>query len=275
VESRTSSRSFGPVELSILSQADRHQRTVLVLPDDAHLLDEVTGGRHQTETSLRALVKAGWLVRVRRGTFVVRTRAGTLDRGALTLVGDITHHRHLVTGGTALVRAGLSDQSFRTIIVMTATPPRAWSWLGETVRYIKAREDALWGGRLYADSGSTRIARPTRALLDSLVHPRWGVSLSEIATAMYKGEREPKFIDQLASDAARLGNALAARRVGFLVQRLFGRDAARPFLPLRGRSKATVPLAPSAASKDGPIDSMWHVRINVDLDLVLGDLGQP
>jgi predicted transcriptional regulator of viral defense system len=147
-----------------------------------------------------------------------------------------------------------------------------WSWLGETVRYVRTREDALWGGRSYAGSGSTRIARPTRAVLDSLAHPRWGVSLSEVAKALSKGERDAKFLDQLADDTAHLGNALAARRVGFLVQRLFGREAARPFLPLRGRSNAIVPLAPATLSQDGPIDTLWRLRINVDLDLVLGDL---
>jgi predicted transcriptional regulator of viral defense system len=270
--SRPISPGLGPVELAILAQADRHQRSVLVFPDDAGLLDEVTGGRRQTEASVRALVRAGWLRRVRRGTFVVRTRAGTLDQGALALVGDITRHAHLVTGGVALARAGLTDQSFRTIIVATASLQRPWSWLGETVRYVKTREDALWGGRAYSGTGSTRIARPTRAVLDSLAHPRWGVSLSEVAKALYKGERDPKFLDQLADDTAHLGNALAARRVGFLVQRLFGREAARPFVPLRGRSKAIVPLAPATPSPNGAIDTTWRLRINVDLDLVLGDL---
>lgn len=269
---RPTSPALGHVDLAVLSQADRHQRSVLVFPDDAGLLDEVTGGRRQTDASVRALVRAGWLLRVRRGTLVVRTRAGTLDQGALALVGDITRHPHLVSGGAALARAGLTDQSFRTIIVLTASPQRSWSWLGETVRYIRTREDALWGGRSHAGSGSTRIARPTRAVLDSLAHPRWGVSLSEVAKALNKGERDAKFLDQLADDTAHLRNALAARRVGFLVQRLFGREAARPFLPLRGRSNAIVPLAPATPSQDGPIDTMWRLRINVDLGLVLGDL---
>lgn len=272
---RPISHGLGPVELAVLAQADRHARSVLVTPDDVDLLDEVTGGRPQTEASVRALVRAGWLLRVRRGTFVVRSRAGTLDQGSLALIGDITRHSHLVTGGAALARAGLSDQSFRTIIVATASPQRPWSWLGETVRYVRAREDALWGGRVYSGSGSTRIARPTRAVLDSLAHPGWGVGLPEVATGLYKGGRDPKFLDQLADDTAHLGNALAARRVGFLVHRLFGREAARPFLPLRGSSKAIVPLASASPSRDGPIDTMWRLRINVDLDLVLGDLVHP
>jgi predicted transcriptional regulator of viral defense system len=271
-ETHRSFPSLGPVELAVLAQADRNERAVLVLPDDADLLDEATGGRRQTDRSLRTLLRAGYLLRVRRGTFVVRTRAGTLDRGALSIVGDITRHRHLVTGGAALARAGLSDQSFRTIIVLTASPQRPWSWMGESVRYLRVRDRALWGGRIYSESGSTRIARPTRALLDCIAHPKWGVSLSEVAKGIEKGMADPDFADDLASDAAQFDNALTSRRLGFLVEKLSGRAAARPFLPLRGRSKAIVPLAPSARTLDGPIDSTWRLRVNVDADLLLGDL---
>lgn len=270
---RKSFPGLGPIEQAVLAQADRHERAVLVLPDDADLLNEVTGGHRQTERSLRALLQAGYLLRVRRGAFVVRTRAGTLNRGALALIGDITRRPHLVTGGAALARVGLTDQSFRTIVVLVATsPPRTWSWLGQSIRYHRVRETALWGGRTHSDSGSTRIARPTRALLDCLTHPNWGVTMSEVAIGIQKGMANPEFVDSLATDAARFGNALTSRRLGFLVERLSGRLAARPFLPLRGRSKAIVPLVTSARTLDGPIDSTWRLRINVDVDLILGDL---
>lgn len=262
-----------PVEQAVLAQADRHQRTVLVLPDDAELLDEVTGGRSQTDKAIRSLVRAGWLLRIRRGTLVVRTRAGSLERGALDLVGDITRHPHLVTGGAALARAGLSDQSFRTIIVLTANPQRPWWWLGESVRYLRVQPSALWGGRTYSDSGTTRIARPGRAILDCVSHPHWGVTLPEIARAIQREERvHPEFVDDLATDAARYDNALASRRLGFLIEQLDGRGAARPFLPLRGRSNAIVPLLPTATTLDGPIDSTWRLRINANTEALFGDL---
>jgi predicted transcriptional regulator of viral defense system len=269
----THEAGLGSVELAVLGQADRHGRTVLVLPDDAELLDEVTGSRARTDRAVASLRRAGWLLRVRRGTYVVRTRAGSLDRGALAMIGDITRHPHLVTSGGALSRAGLSDQAFRSIIVLTAHPQRPWSWLGESVRYLRVRPGALWGGRSYSDSGSTKIARPSRAILDSISHPHWGVSLPEIAKALQKEERlHPEFVDDLAVDAARFGNSLASRRLGFIVERLDGREAARPFLPLRGRSKAIVPLLSVARSLEGPIDTTWRLRINVDMQLLFGDL---
>jgi predicted transcriptional regulator of viral defense system len=189
------------------------------------------------------------------------------------MVGDISRHPHLVTGGAAFSRAGLSDQSFRTIIVLTAHPQRPWGWLGESVRYLRVRPAMLWGGRTYAGSGSTKIARPARAVLDCISHPRWGVTLQEIAKAIWKEERlRPGFVDDLASDAARYGNALAARRLGYLVEQVAGRDSARAFLPLRGRSNAVVPLLPRAASLEGSIDSTWRLRINADPQLLFSEL---
>lgn len=259
--------------MAVLAQVDRYQKSVLVLPGDAELLDEVTGSRSETERAIRRLLNAGWLVRVRRGALVVRTRAGTLERGALGVVGDITRHPHLVTGGVALARFGLTDQSFRTIIVLTAHTQRPWSWLGESVSYHRVRPSALWGGRTYADTGSTTIARPARAIADCVSHPTWGVTMPEIAKAIYRERRlRPEFVDDLAAVAARYDNSLTSRRLGFLVERINGREAARPFLPLRGRSKAIVPLLSTARRLDGPIDSTWRLRLNIDTQLLFGEL---
>jgi predicted transcriptional regulator of viral defense system len=93
-----------------------------------------------------------------------------------------------------------------------------------------------------------------------------------VTRGIRKGTIRPDFVDTLATDAAHFGNALASRRIGFLVDQLLGPAEARPFLPLRGRSKAIVPLASNAVSKDGPIDSTWRLRVNVDLDLLLDGL---
>jgi len=133
----------------------------------------------------------------------------------------------------------------------------------------KGRGSSALGGRTYQDSGSTRIARPTRALLDVTAHPDWGMTLAEVARAIATGAKRPGFVDDLATDTARYGNATVARRLGLLIERIVGTEAARPFLPLRGSSNAAVPFVVGARSTSGPIESKWRVRVNADLDVVL------
>lgn len=138
--------SLGPLEQAILRQADRAHRAVLLIPGDRDLLDQATGDPRRTDRGLAELTRTGWLVRVRRGAYVVRSRAGTLNRGALALIGDITHRPHLVTGGGALARTGLTDQLFRTALVLVDASQRDWSWQGMTVRHLRVGEAQLWGG---------------------------------------------------------------------------------------------------------------------------------
>lgn len=78
--------------------------------------------------------------------------------------------------------------------------------------------------------------------------------------------RDRGFPDELASEVAEhYGHALA-RRLGVLITALAGQNAARAFLPLRGRSKTAAKLLASGPDT-GPLDTTWGVRINVNLDI--------
>jgi predicted transcriptional regulator of viral defense system len=127
---------------------------------------------------------------------------------------------------------------------------------------------------LRRDSTRTRktralIATPERAIADSLAHPKWGVSLSQVVEALdILLTRDPACADRLATEIAEHDSHTLARRLGFLTARLAGDAAARPFLPLRGHSKATTPLR-TGVGATGPVDSTWNVQVNVDLELII------
>jgi predicted transcriptional regulator of viral defense system len=184
-------------------------------------------------------------------------------------VGPLSPERHLVTAGRALAWHGLSDQAFRQLIVLTPKLQREWQWQGETVRYVLQPEEKIWGGREIGPARSpTLIARPERAILDSLTHPSWGVSLHQIVEAIRIGlSRDQKFAERLAQATARYDNAFAARRLGFIVSRLAGNDAAASFRGLIGTSRAITPLE-SGGQRKGPVHAEWRLRENVPFELL-------
>jgi predicted transcriptional regulator of viral defense system len=184
----------------------------------------------------------------------------------LELVGAITLQPHLVTAGRALEAHGLTDQSFREIIVATPVKERDWNWQGEYVRYVRLPRHQLWGGRR---RGDTVIASAERAILDSLAHPNWGVTLSQVVEALdraYQGDR--RFLERLAAATARYRNAMLARRVGFLVEETIGAAAAEPFLALRGPSNADAALL-TGLKRRGPRRSRWNVNENVPMESLI------
>jgi len=79
--------------------------------------------------------------------------------------------------------------------------------------------------------------------------------------------RNRSFIGELAAATRRYKSKAAARRLGLLVERLAGSNAATPFVDLIGTSRTPVPLR-SSGNAQGPVDRRWRVRVNVDLDLL-------
>jgi predicted transcriptional regulator of viral defense system len=192
-----------------------------------------------------------------------------LGVSALELVAAASSSKHLVTGGTALSEAGLSDQSFRTLTALVASEIRGWKWQGVEVRYFTVPEPEIWGADIrHLGRFSLNLARPERAILDSLSRPGLGVPLAQVVEALDIAlARAGDFAETLARAAARYGGPFLARRLGFIVERLAGPVAATAFTALIGRSRRTTLLLPGGPAA-GPIDARWRVMENVDFDLL-------
>jgi len=194
--------------------------------------------------------------------------SGSIRVGALDLVAALTPSPYLVSGGRALQFHELTDQHFRRLQVLVAAPQRPWSWRGDEVIYVRTARK-LKGRAARTRRTRARVATPERALVDCLSHPHWGVTLGQVVEALDKMlARDPAAADALAAETADSGSHATARRFGFLVSFLAGEGAARPFLLLRGASKASTPLQ-AGGPATGPVDSTWRLRENVDLERLL------
>jgi predicted transcriptional regulator of viral defense system len=241
---------------------------IVVLDGDIVELDELSGSRSRSRAVLERLEHEGRIRRVRRGIYVLVDATGGVRVGILDLIAASASGPYLVTGGRALQFHGLTDQHFRRVHVLTPSQLRPWSWRGDDVHYVRT-EAALGASAVRTRRTRARVAAPARAIVDSLSHPRWGVTLAQVVEALDKMlRRDPDFADTLAVATSRQDNHALARRLGFLVSHLGGSNAARPFLALLGDSKASTPLQ-AGAGAIGPIDSRWQVRVNADLERLL------
>lgn len=265
----------GRVASAIMESLHEHKRRVLLLPEDWDLIDAITGGRGGSEVAVHRLARAGQLRKIRRGAYAVRSENGSLRVAALDLIGALARGPHLVTAGHALAAHQLSDQSFRKIVVVVPNARRPWSWVGVRVHYVRMPAKQIWGGRSHRRNGlSTIVALPERAVLDSLAHPSWGVSIAQVVEAIDRaGGRDPEFFERLAVAAGRYGNAMLCRRLGFLVERTHGPTAAQPFIALRGSTHASTDLLLRAPLASAELDPRWHVSENVPFELLVNHRG--
>jgi predicted transcriptional regulator of viral defense system len=240
---------------------------IVLVDDDLSAVDELIGSRARSHDLLKDLERQGRLRAVRRGVYVLVSLTGTVEAGLFDLIAAVTPEPYLVTAGRALQFHELTDQHFRRIVVAVPRQLRPWTWRGDEVRYARTARRRLRSTR--TRRAPAHVASPQRAIVDSLAHPQWGVTLSQVVEATDAVlAREPDLADALAIEAADSENHALARRLGFIVSRLAGPEQARPFRPLRGDSNAVTPLQRGGPST-GPIDQTWRVRENVSFDRLL------
>ena len=266
-------RSSRPTGEAVVTQLARAavlagRPQIVIAEQDMPSVDRITGSRRSTRWFLDQLERADRLRPVRRGVYVLTAPTLAEEPGVLDLIGALTPGGHLVSAGRALQFHELTDQHFRRVVVLTTRQLRSWKWQGDEVRYARTTAQRLRVRATRSRRTTARVASPSRAILDSIDQPGWGVSLSQVVEALDVAiGRDPSFPDELAIDAAHLGSHALARRTGFLVSRLAGPDAARPFLPLRGKAKAATPLM-AGVSPRGSIDPIWQVRENVEFERI-------
>jgi len=239
---------------------------IILAAKDFEALDRLTGSRTRSRALVSRLEKAGRARSVRRGAYTLVDAAGNTRATALDLVAALTPKPYLVTAGAALQFHDLTDQHFRLMVVLANTQLRGWTYRGQQIKYVRT-DRKLAGVSTRSRRTPAAIATPAITIADSLDHPSWGVTLAQVAEALDRmRDRDRGFPDDLASEVAEhYGHALA-RRLGVLITALAGQNAARAFLPLRGRSKTAAKLL-AGGPDTGPLDTTWGVRINVNLNI--------
>lgn len=245
---------------------------ISVLAQDGDRADAVTGSRRHTYFVLRRLELDGRVVAARRGLFALADADGLIRATLPELIDVVVGDKpYVISGGRALEQLELSDQHFYTAVALVPSAVSPFAYRSERATFAITAPERIWGGERVPPNdrrARPRFALAERAILDSLNHPRFGVSLGQAARALRVAmEREPGFAGRLANATARYDSTSAARRAGLLVQRIAGDAAAQPFRELIGAHPAPTLLRPRGPAA-GPVDRAWRVRVNVDLDLL-------
>jgi predicted transcriptional regulator of viral defense system len=241
---------------------------VAVPSQDLEAADQQTGNRANTYRALLRLARAGRITTVRKDLAVLPDATGRAIVGLPELVDAVAPLPYLITGGRALEYQRLTDQHFFSTTVSVPARVTGFSYRGETAIFLTTSPAQIWG---WQDDERPRFATPERVLTDVLGHSRYGVSLPQALSALHLAvDHDPELMGRLVESVRRYGSAAAARRVGLLIDRLFGDEAAAPFHEMIGSSRTPVLLRPSGSTK-GEIDRTWRVVVNATAALEVTD----
>jgi len=230
---------------------------IAVPSQDLEAADQHTGSRSRSKDAVWRLEKAGRVTSVRKDLLVLPDATGRINVGLADLIDVVAPQPYLITGGRALEHHNLTDQHFFSVAVLVPSRVTPIMYRSERATFFTTDKRNIWGGK-----GRPRYATPERVIVDVLGSTRYGVSFSQALTALHQaGQRDPKFLGRLLASTRRFQSDAAARRVGLLVDRLFGSEAAAPFHELIGESR-TPTLLRRGGRTDAELDPTWRVMVN-------------
>lgn len=170
--------------------------------------------------------KKGWFSRIRRGLYVpipLESRTADTVLEDLWLVAERLYAPCYIGGWSAAEYWGLTEQMFRTVVVMTKQKPRdrrpTIKGAGFFLRTVS--EKAMFGLKsVWTGQVKVSVSDPTRTILDMLDDPTLAGGIRS-ASDMFKNylRSENMNLDLLIDYAQRLGNGAVFKRLGFLLER--------------------------------------------------------
>jgi len=221
---------------------------------------------------LTKLVRQGWVVRVRSGTYEVAPIWADqdtyfADRFA-TLAASLAPPYYVGYQSALELYGWLQHPVIDRLYIAVPTKRHQLNSSRDRVIWIVTKPDRFaWGIRQHW-IGQARIAVSDRerTFLDCLHLPRHAGGVADITGALVRAWPALD-LQRLAESAIRLGNSSVIRRLGVIIESLDldGGNDVTSRLPLRSWPGRPVSLDPSLPA-GGPVDKRWGVRMNITPD---------
>jgi predicted transcriptional regulator of viral defense system len=173
----------------------------------------------------------GWLSRVKRGIYIPIPLDATSSEIVLEdpwIIEERLYSPCYIGGWSAVEYWGLTEQIFRTIVVMTTRKLRSrkLNIKGTDFLLRTISPDAMFGMTpVWRGQVKVNVSDPTRTIIDILASPDLGGGLRPTIDIFraYMTSKEKK-VDSLIEYAQKLGNGAVMKRLGFLVERFFASE---------------------------------------------------
>lgn len=224
---------------------------------------------------LHRLERAGWVRRVKRGTYTLAAGLGFPEAHPFA-VGMALVQPCAVSGWAALNHHGLTEQIPRIVTLTTpkrvvtpsmrgtasGTPPSTWQVGEQRYEIVSVVPSHFFGDEeIWVGDARVRVFDRERALLDCFALPRRFGGLAEGLGILEHHVRDLK-MDRLAEYAKRYGRVAVAKRIGWALEQL-GMRSSPPLKTLRALPMRGVrPLDPTRVPQ-GARNKRWGLIENL------------
>jgi len=244
---------------------------IITVPDAATALGT---SRRTAALKLAALARRDWLIRARRGMYLVLPLEA--EPGQPTIAEDAWLLAHeafspcYIGGWSAAEHWGLTEQIFRKTLVVTAAHIRRRSEniLGHDFLLFRAPASRTAGSGItsvWRGSDRAPVSTPERTIADCLRHPELCAGIRNLADFMREyGSRKDRRLDELLSEVASIGTGAAWKRLGYLSEQLWA-DAPEVAAEARNHLTSGYTYLDPSIRRRGKLLTKWKLWINVHL----------
>lgn len=228
--------------------------------------------RSEAAALMTYLARKGWLSRIRRGLFtVVPLEASKPDdwRADPWLVAARVFDPCYIGGWSACEHWGMTEQLFRSTVVVTSRPQRSShvTIQGAEYRVAVRRPEALFGTRpVWRGRERVAVSDPSKTIVDLLHDPEIGGGIRHLADVLAEyldGEHRDDGL--LVAHGDQLGNRTIFKRLGYLIEAL-ELDAPVLVEACRSRRSAGISKLDPSIGPGGRITKRWGIRANAVLE---------
>ena len=169
----------------------------------------------------------GWLSRVRRGLYVsvpLESLTSDVPLEDPWLIAERLYAPCYIGGWSAAEYWGLTEQIFRSVVIMTTRKPRNRTPMIRNTKFVvrTVQEKTLFGlKQVWRGQVKVSISDPARTVIDMLGDPGLGGGIRPTADVFLSYcKSEFRNLELLIDYARRMGNGAVFKRLGFLLERL-------------------------------------------------------
>lgn len=228
--------------------------------------------KKEASIKLRALTKKGWVLRIKRGLYLVLPidahPENTTAEDPWVLASKVFSPSY-IGGWSALEHWGLTEQMFRSIIVYTTSNVRSKSvkllnYTFVVIRVSKIQEEGL--EKVWRLSSQINISSPERTIIDCLKDPKvcGGIRMLSDILSEYKQKKEGD-TTALLNLLDKIGNGASWKRLGFIAEKK-NWDKKIVEKCKKNISSGFIRLDPSIKEKGSPSKD-WGLWLNNNLSV--------
>lgn len=170
--------------------------------------------------------KKGWLSRVRRGLYIpvpLESRTADIPVEDPWIIAERLYSPCYIGGWSAAEYWDLTEQIFRTVVVLTTQKPRNRAPVVKGISFLlrTISEKALFGTKtVWRGQVKVSVSDPSRTILDMLMDPKLSGGIRSTTDIFFNYlKSENKNIELLIEYAKRLNNGAIFKRLGFLLEK--------------------------------------------------------